>query len=400
MTTFQFFNSTAGRLFMALPALTAVALSQLGCTANSDPAPPPPPEVAVLKVATAPVTLFEEYPGQTEAPDTIEIRARVGGWLEHQDFVDGAQVHKGQVLFVLDQRPFTIALAQAEASLAQAEASLVNSRQNLGRLERLVEDHAVSQQDLDAAVAKERADSANVEALRAAERQARLNLDYATIRAPREGVISKALVKPGALVVAAQTLLSTLYSSDPIYVNFTVSESKLLDLTRSLKISGNGKSEYAQAFQLKLVDGREYKFPGRLNFIDAAVDQKTGTLQVRLAVRNPDYFLRPGQFVRVSVPTANNPNAIRIPERAVQELQGVRSVFVVDAEGKAAYRQITANARMNNDWVVEAGLMPGETIIVDGAQKVRPGAPVRAVPYEASKQSAAGAAAHAAPPKN
>ena len=327
----------------------------------------------------SPVTLFDDYVGQTEAVDTVEIRSRVQGLLERQAFKDGAKVRKGDVLFVIDQQPYLTALAQAKANLAQAEAALTNSQQNLTRAKRLIAARVLSQQDYDATVAKERTDAANVEAAQAAMQAAQLNLDYTKIVAPQDGVLSKALVKPGTLITVAQTLMATLYSSDPMYVNFAVSEEQALELTHTLKEkTGKGK-EGAPSFRIKLVDGSEYPYPGHLDFVDAAVDSKTGTLQLRIAVPNPAGLLRPGQFAWVVVPVSENVQAIRVPQQAVQELQGIKSVYVVGADGKATSRQITANHRVGTDWVVEKGLQPGDVVVVEGTQKVRPGAPVKAV---------------------
>ena len=371
-----------GRRRAALISLTLAALAFAGCSPKGgNQMAPPPPEVGVVKTVAHPVTVFEEYVAQTEAVEAVEIRARVSGILERQAYVDGTRVHKGQVLFVIDQQPFIAALAQAKAALAQTQASHLNSRQVLERIRPLLADRAISQQDLDAAVAKEAVDAANEEAAKAQVRTAELNLEYTTIHASRDGVISKALLKPGGLVNASTTLLTTLYSVDPVYVNFTVSEQKLLELQKRMHgrlAAGNGKSP---VYKLKLVDGSDYKHAGQLNFVDAAVDPKTGTLQVRLLVPNPEQALRPGQFVRVVVPGVENTGAIRVPQQAVQELQGKRSVFVVDAEGKASYREIVANTRVDTDWIVEGGLKPDETIIVEGVNKVRPGAPVKPVPY-------------------
>ncbi len=192
-------------------------------------------------------------------------------------------------------------------------------------------------------------------------------------------MISKALIKPGGLVNASTTLLTTLYSVDPIYVNFTVSEQKLLDLQKRLNSGLGTEKGKAASYRLKLVDGSDYKYSGRLNFVDTAVDPKSGTLQVRLSVPNPDQSLRAGQFLRVIVPASENPNAIRLPQQAVQEFQGKLSVFVVDADNKVAFREIVANTRLDNDWVVEGGLKPGETVIVEGTNKVRPGMPVKPI---------------------
>jgi membrane fusion protein (multidrug efflux system) len=363
------------------PAFLALAaLAFAGCNGKApSPAPPPPPEVGVIKAVSQPVQVLEEYVGQTEAVDTVEIRARISGILERQGFEDGARVKGGDLLFVIDPQPYIAALAQAKAALAQTQASHLNSKQILERIRPLLADKAISQQDVDTAIAKEATDAANVDAAKAQVKTAELNLEYATIRAPRDGVISKALVKPGGLVNASTTLLTTLYSVDPIYVNFTFSEQKLLELQRQLKRNPGEDNTKLPPFRLRLADGSEYKSSGRLNFVDAAVDAKSGTLQVRVKVPNPDRLLRAGQLVRVIFPSLQELTAIRIPQQAVQEMQGKRSVYVVDAEGKAQYREITANTRLGNDWVVESGVTAGEMVIVEGTQKVRPGAPVKPV---------------------
>ena len=371
---------------VALLAVLAIALG--GCNGKGPNQAPPPPAVGVITTVAQPVTVNEEFVAQTEAVDTVEIRARVSGVLERQAFVDGAPVTKGDLLFVIDQQPFVAALAQARAALAQTQASHLNSKQILERIRPLLADQAISQQDLDAAIAREAVDAANEEAAKAQVKTAELNLEYTTIRAPRDGNISKALIKPGGLVNAVTTLMTTLYSVDPIYVNFTLSEQKLLDLQKRAKGRLGAGSDKLSDYRLKLVDGSEYKFSGRLNFVDAAVDPQSGTLQLRLSVPNSERELRPGQFVRVIVPGVENPNAIRVPQQAVQEMQGKRSVFVVNADGKVAYREIGATLRLDNDWVVESGLQPGETVIVEGINKVRPGAPVKAVP--ACRRHAAG----------
>jgi membrane fusion protein (multidrug efflux system) len=363
-------------------ALT-VALALGACNGKSGPPAPPPPDVNVIKVATEGVTLAEEYVGQTEAVDTVEIRARVSGLLEKQSFEDGGRVAAGSVLFVIDQQPYIAALAQAKAALALAQAQHLNSKQQLERVRPLAKERAISQQDLDTAVAKEAIDAATEESARAQMRTAELNLEYTTIRASRDGVISKALIKPGGLVNASTTLLTTLYSVNPIYVNFSVSELKLLELQRELNRNPNDDKAKLPPFKLRLADGSEYKLSGKINFVDTAVDPKTGTLQVRVQVPNPDRLLRAGQMVRVIMPSLVEKQAIRIPQQAVQELQGKRSVLVVDAENKVQYREIVAATRSGNDWIVEGGLQPGELVIVEGTGKARPGAAVKPSVVEA-----------------
>jgi membrane fusion protein, multidrug efflux system len=359
--------------------LVLVVLAQGGCKGTDAPPPPPPPEVSVITVEPGPVTVYDDYVGRTDAPDTIEIRSRVSGILERQAFQDGARVKPDDLLYVIDQSPYISALAQARANLAQAQANWVNAKQNLERQRLLIKKKLTSQQDYDAAVASEKASAAVVDAQQALVHQAELNLGYTRIQAPRDGTMSRSLVKPGSLINAQQTLLATLYSSDPMYVYFAISEDRLLDLQRRFKHPPGEQPESTPPFRLRLIDGSEYRFPGRLNFVDAAVDERTGTLQVRVSVPNPERFLRPGQFVRVVMSAFENKNAIRVPERAVQELQGLKSVYVLSADNKAVSRQIQVRYRVDNDWVVDKGLAPGDRVIVEGTQKVRPGSPVHPI---------------------
>src|SRR6266699_5119960 len=292
-------------------ALTFASLALSGCKSNAQPQPPPATEVSVIEVKPAPVTVYDEYVAQTQAPDTIEIRSQVTGLLERQAFADGSRVKKGDVLYVIDQRPFEAQLAQAKASVAQAEANLINTKQNLARNSRLIAQKAVSQQDYDTAVAQERSSAALVEAQKALLRNVELNLEFATLRAPRDGFMSSSQVKPGSLITAQQTLLNTLYSSDPMWVYLTISEERLLQLQKAVQ-----RPDQKTPFHIRLADGTDYAFTGRLSFVDAAVDQKSGTLQVRVSVPNPDRLLLPGLVVRVSVAAFESPSAIRIPQQA------------------------------------------------------------------------------------
>jgi membrane fusion protein (multidrug efflux system) len=360
-------------------ALGFASIALVGCKSDAQPQTPPAQEVSVIEVKPGPVTVYDEYVAQTQAPDTIEIRSQVTGLLERQAFADGSRVKKGDVLYVIDQRPFEAQLAQAKASLAQAEANLVNAQQNLARNSRLIAQKAVSQQDYDTAVAQERASTALVSAQKALQRNVELNLEFATLRASRDGFMSSSQVKPGSLITAQQTLLTTLYSSDPMWVYFSLSEEKLLALQKTLKHPPGDRPDLAPPFHIRLADGTDYTLTGKLNFVDAAIDQKSGTLQVRISVPNPDRTLRPGLFVRVTVAAFENPSAIRVPQQAVQELQGLKSVYVVAAGDKAEPRQIVASYRLGNDWVVDSGLAPGDRVVIEGTGKLKPGALVKPV---------------------
>ncbi|HEX8989631.1 MAG TPA: efflux RND transporter periplasmic adaptor subunit [Rhodocyclaceae bacterium] len=358
-------------------ALASAAL--LACERKAPPPAPPAPQVAVIRLVATPTTFTEEYVGQTEAVDTVEIRARVGGLLDRQAFLDGADVKRDQLLFVIDPQPFIAALSQARATLAQATAAWKESRENLARARPLFEDGALSRQDLDTAIAKEASDAGSVKAAEAQVRQAELNLGYTSIRAPRAGVIGRAQIKRGGLVSASSTLLATLYSIDPMYIDFTVSEPTLVGLQQQFGFGSRESLREGPPSKIRLSDGSFYKYEGRLDYIDPAVDPRNGTLQVRLATPNPDRTLRAGQFVRVVLPVRRNADAIRIPQQAVTELQGEQSVLVVGPDDKLASRKIVATTRVGNQWVVEKGLSPGELVVVEGIAKLKPGAAVKPV---------------------
>src|SRR6266446_8745002 len=303
------------------PCLGAAALVLVACGKKD---PPNPPAVAVSTVTVAPqaATVFADYVAQTEAVNTVEIRPRVGGVLEKQAPIEGERVKVGALLFVIDQQPYIAALAQAKAALAQSEAALVQSRRDLGRAKSLSEIDAVSQQELDAAVAKNDANLASVDASRAVVRTATLNLGYTTITSPIDGVMGRAQLRLGGLVTANTTVLTTLYQTDRMYVNFSISEQRLLILQRQLGRAPNQDSATPPPFRIFLADGSEYSQRPRLNFIDPAVNQRTGTLAIRLEVDNPQQLLHAGQFARVQVAATQLADAIVLPQRAIQQMQG------------------------------------------------------------------------------
>jgi len=357
--------------------LGAAALVLVACGKKD---PPSPPAVAVSTVTVAPqaATVFTDYVAQTEAVNTVEIRPRVGGVLEKQLPIEGERVKVGALLFVIDQQPYIAALAQAKAALAQSEAALVQSQRDLARAKSLSEIDAVSQQELDAAVAKNDANSASVDAGRAAVRTSTLNLGYTTITSPIDGAMGRAQLRLGGLVTANSTVLTTLYKTDRMYVNFSISEQRLLSLQRQLGRAPNQNSPTPPPFRIFLADGSEYPQRPRLDFIDPAVDQRTGTLAIRLDVDNPGHLLHAGQFARVQVAAAQLADAIVLPQRAIQELQGKYYVWIVDAQGKAQQRDVQMGARIGNGWQVQQGLKAGDVVVVDGVQRLKPGAAVNA----------------------
>jgi len=373
----------------------------LAFTACGKKAAPTPPAVDVSAVTVSPqaATVTEDYVAQTEATNTVEIRPRVGGVLEKQVPIEGKRLKVGELLFVIDRQPYIAALAQAKAALAQTEAALVQSRRDLGRAKSLSEIDAVSQQELDAAVAKNDANLASVDANRAMIRTAELNLSYTMITSPIDGVMGRAQLRLGGLVTANSSLLTTLYQTDRMYINFSISEQRMLTVQRELGRAASQDSKAAPPFRIFLADGSEYKQSPRLNFIDPAVDQRTGTLAIRLQVDNPQHLLHAGQFARVQVAAAQLTDAIVLPQRAILDLQGKNYVWIIDAEHKAQQRDVRMGPRIGNDWQVQEGLKAGDVVIVDGVQQLKPGMPVNVTPAPVEVATTPAAAPNAPAPK-
>jgi membrane fusion protein (multidrug efflux system) len=376
----------------ALPALSILALFTV-LTACSKPAPAPlAVDVTTLKLTPRAAIVTEYFVGQTEAPNTIEIRPRVGGLLEKQLVADGQTIKRGEPIFVIDSQPYIAELAQARAQLAQAEASREQAERDFARVEPLLAMDAVSQQDYDAARARNAAGRASVEAALATVRTAELNLGYTTITAPIDGVMSRADIRVGGLLNANSTLLATVYSVDPMYIDFSISEQRLLAFQRSVGHVADQNSKTPPPYHVILSDGSDYPQTPKLNYLDPAVDRNTGTLTVRLEIPNPQRLLRAGQFARVAMETQHISNALLLPQRAVQDLQGTNFVWVVDGEGKAQNRDVKMGARIDHDWLVVDGLKAGEVVVVDGVQKLKPGVPVNATPLPPGQTDAKTAA--------
>jgi membrane fusion protein (multidrug efflux system) len=368
-------------------AVAAIALLNFACSKSPPPAAAPV-EVTTIAVTPHPVTFPEDYVAQTEAINTVEIRPRVGGMLEKRVPIEGEPVKTGELLFVIDREPYIAALAQAKASLAQSEAASLQSQRDLVRAKSLSEIDAVSQQELDAAVAKNQANLASIDAAKAAVRSAELNLGYTTILSPIDGVMGRAQLRQGGMVTANNTLLATIYQTDRMYINFSVSEQRLLSMQRQLGGAPSQNSKTQPLFRIFLADGSEYLQTPRLDFIDPAVDTRTGTLALRLEVDNPQHLLHAGQFARVQVAAQQDPNTIVVPQRAVQDLQGKNYVWVVDAAGHAQQRDVRMGLRVGAEWQVQEGLKAGETVVVDGVQHLKPSAAVKATPLAVAQSGA------------
>jgi membrane fusion protein (multidrug efflux system) len=363
---------------ITLPLGAIAALLTLGACGHSAPPPPGRVPVTVMRLAPKATAIAEEYPAQVEASNSVEIRARVSGLLERQVALEGDRVKAGEVLFEIDPLPYQAALAQAQATLAQSEAAKAQAERDLARAKPLSELDAVSQRELDAAEAADSATAAQVRAQKAAVQAAQLNLGYTVVRSPIDGTVSRALIRLGGLVTAYSTLLTTVYQTDPMYVNFSIGAQRLLQLQRELNRPPDQRNQSQRTFRVLLSDGEEFPTPAKLNFVDAVVDLRTDTLPIRVVVPNPDQLLRSGQYVKISVQTRERPDALVIPQRAVLELQDKNYVWVVDAAGKAQTRDVIMGARVGQDWLVEKGLAAGDTVVIDGVQKLKPGTAVDA----------------------
>ena len=386
-----------GRLpLLALVLMAAVGAA--GCERSATAAPQSaPPEVGVLTVAAEPASITQEFPARTYARDQVEVRGRVDGYIERRAFSIGSDVAAGQVLYVLDQRPYEAAaarsrgaLAQATADVAQAEASLVKAQQDVQRLEPLVKEEAAARQDLDNAAAALQVGRAAVESRKAALDTARaqvriadLDLEYATIRAPISGRIGDSLLQVGGLVShTAAEPLTTIVPLDTMWVRFQLSETEFLAFQHL--------DAQRLPIELLLNDGRLHPAAGHIENTLNGVNTRTGTLEVQARFANPDHSLLPGQFGRVRIHIAERANAILVPQKAVQELQGLRTVLTVAQNGEVQARPIVTGNRVGDRWLVESGLAAGDTIIVEGLQKATPGSKVKAMPYVPAAPAATG----------
>jgi membrane fusion protein (multidrug efflux system) len=406
--------------------------------------------VVVADVQQRTVSIVRDFTARTEGIPTVDVRARVPGVLEQVLYNEGTEVKQGQTLFKLQRAEYAAALESAQAQLAKAQADLTRAKdtsvvdraraqldqrqadlekakRDVARYQPLAEARAIPQQDLDTAQSQEKVAVAGVEVAAAALRdsqlaqrtqieladaavqsakaaitQAELNLGYTTITAPINGIIGKIQVNAGNLVGKNEaTLLATISAVDPIYVEFPVAEADYLKLASQIKLDSQGRGQESERrLELYLADNSLFPQKGRLIFVGRAFDTKTGTIPVQAEFPNPLRNLRPGQFARVRTTVERRPDAILVPQLAVQEQQGAKIVFVVEADDKVAFRPVTLDERVGDLYIVREGLKPGERVIVEGIQKVRPGMQVK-VESKRSADSAppapSGASAEKAP---
>jgi membrane fusion protein (multidrug efflux system) len=376
--------------------LAIAAVSLLAACGRGDPPqagpgafPPAPVSLAEVRPATLPVRF--EYVGQTAGSREAEVRARVEGILEKRSYQEGGPVRAGQVLFLIDPKPYAAQAEQAAAVLAQAAAQQTQARRNFERQKSLMTEGMTTRRELDDAVAAVDTTAAAVKLAQARLTEAKLNLSYTTVTAPVSGVASRALKSEGSLVSPGQdSLLTTVSQVDPMDVNFSVSEAERLRIDREIaegRLTLPEPANGGQTVRVRLADGTFYPRPGRLAFIDARINPATGAFDARATVPNPDGTLRPGQFVRVLVEGGRRPNAIALPQRAVLDGPQGKFVYVAgkSAEGKdvALPRPVVVGdwVEFNDErlWLIESGLKAGEQVVVEGMGKLFPvpgGAPI------------------------
>ncbi len=377
--------------YRQVATLAYLALLPLVAACGGKSSTPPaqaPVEVGVVAIHPATLILTRELPGRTAPFRVAEVRARVNGIVQKRLFAEGSDVKEGQKLFLIDPAAYEAALDGAKAALARAEATLANSGVVAGRHADLIKTNVVSQQDHDNAMAALKTATADVAAARAAEQTARINLGYTTVTAPVSGRIGRSAVTEGAYVQAAQaTLLATVQQVNPMYVDLTQSADEVLRLRRDMESGKLQGSDKGQA-RVRLVtdDGREYPLVGTLQFAELTVDPGTGSIALRALFPNPKGELLPGMFVRARLEEGVSPQALLVPQVGVtRDQKGLPVAMVVNAEKKVERRQLVTDRAVGNAWLVTDGIRPGDLVIVEGLQKVRPGTLVNPVPAAAAK---------------
>ena len=377
-----------------LAAGVVAIVSSVACEKAAPPAPPPPPEVYTTAVVQKDVPVYLELVGQAEGYQDVDIRARVEGFLETMNFQEGTFVKQGDLLYTIDRKPLEAIVAEGKASQATAQARLSKANNDVARYTPLVAKQAVSKQELDNALAEQDASKSQVAAAIAAVEKATLDLGYTRVTAPISGLIGTTEVKPGNLVGRGEsTLLTTISQIDPILFKVGVTEADYLRVARQVTAAGKSSGGSREGIELRLADGTRYPQTGKISTIERAVDPTTGTLGMELVFPNPQQILRPGQYGRVRILLDTKRGALLVPQRAVQELQSIYSVAVVDSGNKVAFRTVKVGQKVDSLWVIEDGVKAGEQIVVEGLQRIQDGMTVSAKPAPATPAGSAAPAA-------
>ncbi len=361
-----------------LMSIMVAAIATAGCGGKHEAPPPPPADVVVATVEAKDVAVHSDWVGTTDGSVNAQIRARVQGYLESQNYREGTVVAPGTLLFTIDARPYRVALDAAKGDLGRADAQLTKTQQDVARYTPLAKEAAISQQELDDAVQANRAAKAAVDSARAGVEKAQLDVDWTQLKSPIGGVAGISVAQVGDLI-GENTVLTTVSQLDPIKVSFPVSEQEYLRYADRIQLDG---SQRQGTLELVLADGAVYPERGTATVANRQVDVKTGTLLVVSLFPNPRNLVRPGQYAKVRAAMETKRDAVVVPQRAVQEVQGTYQVAVVGAENKVSIRSVKTGARIDNAVIIEEGLASGERIVVDGLQRVRDGAVVNPKPVE------------------
>lgn len=367
-------SSQASRFFCFLAGITLLFLGTQGCKSkNVSASGGPPPSVQVASVVQRDVPVYHEYLATLDGFVNAQIQPQVSGYLIQQNYQEGALVHKNQVLFKIDPRPFQAILDQAKAQVAQAEAQLGKTNLDVQRDTPLAKERAIAQSQLDNDIQANLAAKASVQAGKAAVEQAELNLEFTNVRSLVDGIAGLANVQVGNLV-SPQTVVTTVSQLNPIKAYFVASEQQYLAFVkRNPTVAARQKTESNLAFDLILADGSTYPQKGKFYAVDRQVDIQTGALRIATLFPNPDNVLRPGQFGRVRFVSYIRQGALLIQQKAVTELQGNYLVAVVGSDNKVAIRAVKVGERVGALWIIEDGLKAGERVVVEGVQKARDG---------------------------
>jgi RND family efflux transporter MFP subunit len=342
---------------------------------DSDPSPaagPPTPMVTVAAPIERPINQWDDYVGRFEASRSVEIRPRVSGQVVGVHFTDGAIVRQGQLLFTIDPRPFTAALAEARASVATAQSELGLAETDLGRARRLLEEDAVSQSEVDRLTARVRSARAALAAAQARVQSRALDVEFAYVRAPISGRISDRRIDPGNLVSTGETLLTTINALDPIYFTFDVPESLFLKTSRARQ-AGTASGQLAE---IRLQDEAGYNWKGRLDFTDNGISQNSGTVRARAVVPNPNYFLAPGMFGNMRLADGGTTNALLVPDAAIRTDQARKIVLVVGKDGTVAAKPVETGPLVGGLRAIRSGITRADRVVISGVQFAMPGTKV------------------------
>lgn len=361
---------------LGFACLGVLALVLAGCEAKKTAAPPPP-QVVVAHPLQKAIVDWDDYVGQFEAVDSVDVRPRVSGYLTKVAFKDGQTVKKGQLLFIIDPRPYQALADQSKAQVQRQEATLANATAQRKRAEMLLTTHAIAQQDYDTLVATERQAGADLAAAQATLRTNALNLEFTHVTAPLSGRISDRRVAPGNLVTQDQTILTNIVDLDPIRFTFTGSEGAYLKYARENQAGTRTSSRYeANPVEIKLQDETTYRWRGRMEFVDNTLDTNSGTIRGRALVSNPQLFLTPGVFGHLRLLGSGRYPALLVPDEAVQADQSRQVVYVVDADHIVHPKLVITGPLIQGLRVIRSGLAPDDAVVIAGVQRARPGKPV------------------------